>query len=268
VNTFARTLSAVFDKGAETAQIDGSTVRLTRADEAAAIADVVAGGHEGLPALLLAYAPALRGAVGRYRATLDREEAQAVACAAVVEACHAVRPGDYLAGVLVDYLTDALATAAGGHAPVSIPTRTLKRFLGILRRADGDFARAALIAPEHSMSREAFHAIAEALSAWGSLDETPAADEDATEPRADARPLWDDSDAFADAEDRILCEVAFSSVSDLETDVCRAAYGFSSYRPKSDAEIAGDFGLSRPTVQRTRTGALVKMRAALAVDAA
>lgn len=262
--TMAAVLSDVFDRRAETAQLPGAFTRLTREEEAAAIADVVSGGDAGLVTLLYAYAPALRGAVGRYRATLGEDEARSVAIAALVETCHAVKPGDYLAGVLVQRLTDALSTAAGETYAVSIPARSLKRFLGIVRRADGDFARAALIAPEHAMTRETFYAIADALSAWGSTDEHVGDEDGRVEPAS--HPLWGDADRFGTVEDALMVRAAFEAVDDLETDVVRLRYGFSDYRERSDAEVAMELGLTRPTAQRLRAGALSKMRDRLAVD--
>lgn len=268
---FEKVLSDVFDRRSETAVLSDSPVgaRLTLADEVAAIADVKGGGSDGIVALVYAYAPALRGAVSRYRESLG-EDARAVAVAALVEACHAVTPGTPLAGVLPEYLTNALMTATGETSSVVVPTRTLKRFLSIVRRADGDLAAAADLAPEFSMNRETFLAVAAATWGWESLESVGLRrgdDDSAVEP--EASPLWDDRGEFALAEDRLMVEIAFASVDDEERKVTRAAYGFAAYKPLSDGEIAEEMPFlgSRAKVQRTRTRALSKLRDSLGLVA-
>lgn len=256
MTTFQDHLTEIFERGAERRIADPAV-------EAATITEAQAGSEDATLALLYAYAPALRNAVKR--SPLAAEEAQAVAVATLLEAVHAAT-SQRLAGVLPAMLADALAEA-GGSGAVTIPARTLKRYFGVLRRAGGDLNAAADLAPSFELSREAFHAITEALRSWESLDSLAVTEDGVvTDYAPTARPLWNEEDGYADAEDRILCEVAFAAVGDLEKDVTRAAYGFSSYNPKSDAEIAEDFGMSRPTIQRTRTGALSKMRDRLAVD--
>lgn len=248
MSTFANALADVFDRGAE--------LRLSEADEVAAIADVRAGGSAGLLALVYAYAPLLRGQVARFRDSLDSDEAQSVAVGALVEAAHAAE-NPRIAGIARDYVAQALASAADAYIAVTIPERTAKRFFGILRRAEGDVEAAAALAPAYQMSRETFFDCLRALRTEA-LDEPTGPD---AAPRdADAVSLWEPA---ADAEDRVLVEMAFAAVDELETDICRLAYGFADYDPQPDAEVADRLGLGRATVQRRRTGALVKMRDAL-----
>lgn len=249
MSTFTAALADVFDRGAEH--------RLDLDVELAAIADAKAGGNDGLLALVLAYAPVLRARTGRYREILDTDEARSAAVCGLLEAAHAVTPGSRLAGVVADYIGRALADAAGEHGAVTIPSRTATRFFGILRRAEGDVEAAAALAPAYNMSRETFFDCLRALRTEA-LDE-PAAP-DAAPRDAGAVSLWEPA---ADAEDRVLVEMAFAAVDELETAVCRLAYGFADYDPQPDAEIGDRLGMGRATVQRRRTGALVKMRDAL-----
>lgn len=274
--TFATVLSDVFDRSAErripSAAHERSTISLAQdGDEVATLA------------LVYAYAPTLRAAAARHERTLGREEARQATVLGLLEAVHAFDlSSDYerLAAIVWEYVADAVQTAAGTMVAISVPSRTLKRFFGILRRADGDLEAAALAAPKHELSTESFWAIVDALrvdstdvgrvggaqqlrydlagsaSPGGAHWESPV--------MTKAQPLWQDSDrGTSDAEDRILAEVALRSVDDFSRDVCRLAYGFSEADPIPDAEIAHRLGYSRPKVQRTRTTALVKMRDAL-----
>lgn len=258
--------SAVFDRGAESAVVEGSPVgaRLTREEESAAIADVIAGGSAGVERLALAYAPLLRGTVARYCKALGDDDARAVALETLVAVCHRVGPDGYLAGLLPAHLTDALASETGRQAVVPVPKRMLTRYLTVTRASGGAEPTDETL-KAHAMARESFEAITAALWAWGSLE----AQYEGTGAVARAFGLWGGVDDFAAAEDRVLVDVAFRSVDDRERSVVRAAYGFAGYRPQSDAEIAGEgWAGSRQAVQRTRSRALGKMREALGVTSA
>ncbi|MFG3715835.1 hypothetical protein [Micromonospora sp. NPDC047730] len=234
-------------------------------DEAAVIAAAQTGDEAATLRLFAAYQPALRAAV-RHTTRLDRDDARQAATLGFLEAVRAFDPdrheGGRLAGVLRHHVADALSEASsdalGGF---TVPGRTLRRYFGILKRADGDPVEAARIAPEFEMTAETFWAVWAGVTANDSLEEAIAAHGavcvapvgDLAEPRG-----------VADAEDRVLAELAFRSVDDFERDVCRLAYGFADFDPQPDAEIGhrlGGFG--RLKIQRTRTRALGKMASAL-----
>lgn len=202
---------------------------------------------------------------------LGRDEALAAALLGFAEAVAAYRPEQDPDGVgvvplLRPYVAAALGETEATRVAVTVPERSLKRWHGIVRRAEGDLERAALLAPHYAMSAETFRAISEARRAWHSIEEDET--RETSHGTDHALPLWGNEDNFAAAEDRILVEAAFEAVDTLEEDVVRDAYGFSDYRPLSDGVIASRRGMTRPTVQRTRSRALGKMREALAVDVA
>lgn len=235
-------------------------------EEAGVIAAAQAGDEAATLRLFAAYQPALRAAVRR-AGTLDRDDARQAATEGFLLALKAFRveehEGGRLAGILRHYLTDALTSAASeATLGFSIKSRTLKRFFGILARADRDPVEAARIAPEFEMSEATFWETWVAVSSTSSLDEAIEIHGSADA----ARPVGHAAEprGVADAEDRVLCEVAFRAVNDFERDVCALAYGFADFDPQPDAEIGHRLGgFSRLKIQRTRTKALGKMAAAL-----
>lgn len=254
--TFQTTLSDIFDRGAEQ--------HLSQAEERETIHAAKSGDEAAKLTLLYAYAPALRNAVARYTEVLGADDARQAAVLAVLAAVETFDEEKYdrLAAVVAPALTNELGELVALSASVTVPHRTRTRFFGILRRAGGDVHAAALLAPKYEMSRETFYAVLEAINAE-SLD-APAGERDEFGGyERPAVPLWNPEDVYADAEDRILVEMAFTAVDDLETDICRMSYGFASYNPIPDGQIAADLGMARPTVQRRRAGALGKMRDAL-----
>lgn len=289
MTAFDTVLADVFDREAEARIADP-------AEERATIAAAKAGDESATLALIYAYAPVLRNCVSRYRnagdawdgwtlvSSQNADEARMIAVGGLLEAVKAFDlggPHERLAATVWEYVTrsfsDSMAAMEGG---ASIPPRTLTRFYGILNRADRDVAEAERIAPEYAMTRETFRAVLDAVKT-GRIEEESLTEAGAERVAGEARPLWSAEDGFAAAEDRILCETAFAAVETDEADVVRHAYGFATGEPLSDMAIVyaltvRDLGVdravaetvvSRATVQRLRTGALVKMRAALAVDA-
>lgn len=230
--------------------------------------------------LIEAYGPALRAAVGRYSGTVgngflasDRatqvrstEDLQSAAIVGILEAIAEHDPERHprLAGTLVHHLNRALSEEA--MPAFAVPTRTLSRFFGIIRAADGDFRAAEELAPSYAMSRETFRDLLELVSAQsldafvdGSGDGRSPADFPAAQPLFSATPI-------VDVEDRILVDMAFRAMDDEELRVCELYYGFTEYDPVPDAEIAHRIGASRPAVQRKRMKALSKARKALGVE--
>lgn len=256
MNDFQTILADIFDRGAE--------ARLSLDEERETIHAAQSGDDAAKLKLLYAYAPALRNAVARYTDVLGSEDARSFAVLAFLDAIAQFDETKYdrLAAVVAPMVTNELAEAVANRADVTVPSRTRTRFFGILRRAEGNVHKAALLAPTYEMSRETFYAVLEAINTE-SMDAPVGERDEFGGYERPAAPLWNPDDVFADAEDRILVEMAFTAVDDLETDICRMSYGFTSYNPVPDGQIADDLGMSRPTVQRRRAGALTKMRDAL-----
>jgi RNA polymerase sigma factor (sigma-70 family) len=270
VNAFSLALSDVFTRGAER-RLDLETERET-------IALAKGGDTDATIALVYAYAPALRGAVGQYRhagggssdsGSLDVEDLRQAAILGFLEAISAFDPEQHqrLAALVTGYVADALTSSGAGPVAFTVPPRTLTRFYGILRAAGGDPVAAAELAPTYHMTSETFSAVLAAVREADSYDVLVAAQAGGDTVEAPAASLLAASPGptIADAEERILVEAAFAAVGPLEESVVRLAYGFADYEALSDAEVAFRLGLSRPTAQRTRTGALVTMRSALGV---
>lgn len=260
-----------------------TTDSLDAATEAELVLAAQAGDESASMALVNAYAPALRNALARHHDALDPEDAEQEVVLALLSliAKHDPATGR-LAGRVSVYVKDALLEATGATNPWGIPPRTLKRYFAILRKAGGDTAEAARIAPDNDMATTTFLDLAAILST-DSLDVASDTEhEGAGRARIErATPVGgseerDPLEALADAE---LVSLAFAAVSHDESAVVRQAYGFEpaivdgfellpeGHAPLSDMHVAVSLGLSRPKVQRTRTAALVKMRAALEVTA-
>jgi len=253
-------ISDIFDNGAEHF--------LTLEEEHLAIADAQSGDQDAKVALLYAYAPLLRSSVARYRnmtGTWSEEELRQDALLGFLEAIEAFDPERHirLAGVAPSYVTNTLASSARSQAAYTVPERSLRRFFGILREADGDVIEAVKLAPQREMKPETFLSVLDAVRNVSSLDGELS--ELGVTGDIQGVPVWDGQ--HADAEDRILVEAAFRSVSTFEGDIVRLAYGFADYDPLPDAEVGHRLGLSRQKAQRTRTEALGKMRVSLGVAA-
>ncbi|MEU4568638.1 hypothetical protein [Micromonospora sp. NPDC023956] len=236
------------------------------AEEAALIGAAQAGDEAATMRLFAAYVAAIRSAVSRYSTSLPVEDARQAAFLGFLEVIrtHDAERSERLAGKLRvrvhDALSEAASAASGGF---TVPARTLRRFFGILSRAEGDIVQAAALAPSFEMSEDTFWDVLAAVKADESLDL-----EVEMNGGADAVSIADEIAApreIVDAEDRVLVELAFRAVDDFERQVCRMAYGFTDYDNEvPDAEIGhrlGGFG--RLKIQRARTRALGKMREAL-----
>lgn len=233
----------------------------TDAEEVALIAAAKDGNDAAFLRLFSSYVPHLRRALAPYVRVLPLDDARQAAWLGLMSAVRAFDPAQSsrLTSIIrqhADAELSAAAQEAGGG--FTVPTRTVERFFGILARAEGNVPEAAKLAPTYAMTTETFFAVLAAVQAAGSLEEALTAyGDDALGDVAAPREI-------ADAEDRILTDLAFRAVNDFERDVCRLAYGFADFDPQHDAEIGhrlGGFG--RLKVQRTRVRALGKMRAAL-----
>lgn len=271
MSTYTAALTDVFDRGAEK--------RLTRDEEIAAIQAAKVGDEAATIALIYAYAPTLRNSIRRYKFSgvvwgddtaaipvMDRDDARSMAVLGLLEAVEAFdeEKHDRLAGIVGGYVTDSLSRGMATMVPISVPSRTLKRFFGILRHANGDVVRARQIAPDFAMARDTFDDVLAAVRHVDDLDASSESDEGDEGPALidAARSIWETPD---DAENRVLVEAAFEAVTSQEKAVVRIAYGFEDPEAQPDAEVAHRLGLSRQKAQRLRTGALVKMRQALGV---
>lgn len=254
-------LSEIFNNRAE-ARFDSAEA------EREAIQEAKNGSSDAVVSLMYAYAAAIRSAVSRFTgpdaARFDQDELRSAVVLGFMEAINAFAPeaSDRLAGVIRDVLARTLREEFPCSSAFTVPTRTLTRFYSILRKADGNVYEGAALAPEFGMTTETFLSVLTAVRNVSSLDATAPNDPDEIRREVVASPIWDNSAAEEDAE---LVRHAFQAVDDLEADVCRLAYGFADYDPVPDAEIGARLGLSRPKTQRVRSGALTKMRKALAV---
>ncbi len=277
MNAFQTVLSEIFDRGVERRfdDVDAEREAIELAKE---------GDETATVALLYAYASALRNGVRWFAnaapsapQAADLEDVRVRAVLGLQEAIRAFDPARHrrLAAIAAGYIADEVASAAEAATAFSVPERTLKRFFGILRKADGNVYEAAALAPQHEMKRETFFAVLSAVRDVTSYDAALGGNSggfdgttgerfaEGVERGIVARPIW--SGEHADAEDRVLVEAAFGAVDELEARVCRLAYGFEEYDPLPDAEIGHRLGMSRPKTQRVRAGALGKMREALGV---
>lgn len=243
------------------------------ADEAVLIEAAKAGDEEAQTRLIIAYGPALRSAVKRFMKRLPVEErggkeddAQMEALAAFMEVLHQHDPekNPRLAGRLASRLVAALANAAQMDAVMTIPERTLSRFYGILRAAEGDLETASEMAPSMGMSIHVFNDIRAVVHDATTLT----VDDDEDGDRFLAQPLHSNLyTAYDEVEDHVIIDMAFKAVDDEEARIVELAYGFTEYEPVPDAEVGHRLGLTRPTVQRKRGKAIEKMREALGVTA-
>lgn len=245
-------------------------------DERQAIAKAKTGDSDATVDVLYAYAAVLRNSVRALPADVRDAALEDIRQEAILGLLEAVRAWDgdrhlRLAAIASQYVADAVSKAASAATGFTVPERTLKRFFGILRKADGNIYDAARLAPSYEMTTETFLAVLSSVRNVESYSasETSSGDEDGS----DLLSRWDSAESIVGkvrtgeeiVEDELLVEVAFGAVDDLEEDVVRLAYGFADYNTLADIEVGERLGLSRPKVQRVRSGALGKMRLALGV---
>lgn len=229
-----------------------------------------------LATLYLAYRPVILATRKRYREHLDRDDLDQELYAAFLEVVetHDVEASPRLAGRISQMLTNALDRAVSTATNAwSIPPRTLQRFYGILRRADGDLERAAELAPEYLMPTETFLWIAHLLRKTGSLTPAPSDDGDERENNNVAGIIVgsEPRDAYEDADDHLLAQAALRSLPAHQREIVEYAYGFTpvvidgvTVDPVVPDRVIGHLiGKSRLYVLRQRNAALATMREAL-----
>lgn len=238
-------------------------------EEAAIIEAAQAGDEIAALSLMNAYGRALRSAVARFTSAglvggVPVEDLRSAAIVAFLEviAEHDPALNPRLAGRVSTRLIAALAKEASGVTSFTIPERTLSRFYGILREADGDVEVALDSVGDYGMSRETFLQVLAAIRGTDSLDGHSEDGADVPHVSTTATPLFSPA-PVVDVEDKILVDMAFAAVEDEEARICELAYGFTEYEPVPDAEIAHRLDMTRPTVQHKRGKALSKMRKAL-----
>ncbi|GAA2844010.1 hypothetical protein Acy02nite_68710 [Actinoplanes cyaneus] len=233
----------------------------TADDEVALIERAKAGDEPAILRLAESYVSHMRKAITRYTRVLPLDDARQAAFVGFLEAIRAVdlAKTDRLVSIVRPYLINALdAASSEAREGFSVPTRTLERFYNILAQADGDPAAAAKLAPRYEMRESTFWDVYAAVTANESL-------ESALDAQGDAALHAVTSPAeIVDAEDRVLVDLAFAAVNELEREVCRLYYGFTEYDTVPDAEIGHRLGFSRLKVQRTRQRALTDMRMTIA----
>lgn len=265
--SFDSVIADIFDRRAER--------RLEVEEERMLLAAAQLGDEDAKISLLYAYATALRNGVASYTRAMsaagesgDLEDVRQSAVMGALEAIQAFDASKHvrLAAIVSKYVANAVSAHSQEASGFSIPERTMKRFFGILRLADGNVFEAARLAPEHEMTQETFLAVLSAVRNVDGLEALTDGGDDATGGFGREIQVFAlNGDAVADAEDAVLVEAAFAAVDDLERSVCRLSYGFDDYRALPDIEVAERLGLSRPKTQRVRAGALGKMRQALGV---
>ena len=218
-----------------------------------------AGDSDAFMALLSDVLPNLRAGISRFcTGRMDRDDAESVALLAFTEALAAYDPARDreavgVVSLLSQHVLEALRAAADeARSPISVPSRTLQRFWGIMRAADGDYRTARDLAPSFQMDARTFGDVYSAV--FGTVSLTVA------EQYVDSLDLGTGA-----IEDRVLADQALSVLGDDEAAITRLAYGFTTDRPESDGAIAEELGMSRSVVQRKRTRALGQMREAVGV---
>ncbi|QZN86597.1 hypothetical protein [Cellulomonas sp. C5510] len=210
------------------------------------------------------YAPRLRAASARARATIDdRDERRQAALTAFHSAVLATRPGQRVARVVKLTMSSEMNRAASAARPgPSVPHGTARRYFSILGAAGGDPVVAAATAPELGMSADAFRSVRDAVHHSVSV-EALAESEDGSAIDRHISPTYEPVAHAGAVERRILVEVALDALEGVERTVTLLAYGFSEPDPVPDAEIAQRLGINRSSAWKIRQRALGKMRARL-----
>lgn len=233
------------------------------------IAATQAGCNESCGALLTQYAPLIKKYASQAPKQVEREEVQGVLMLGFMEAVNDFDPEENsnLAATLPCYLRRALSEIGVTASSFTIPSRSLSRWLNILKKSDGDIYKAINMAPKAGMSRETFMAIHSALRSTNSLDAVLSAGPYIT------RSLHVTTEEPVGESDNELVDLVFdmrgdeNDLSDREATILRYAYGWMTYGEQLTDDAVGEkLGLSRPSVQRLRQSALEKSRRRLGLD--
>lgn len=233
------------------------------AEERELIGATKRGDNNACGALLTQYAPVIKKYAAQAPKSVDREEIQGALMLGFMEAVTAFNEVEHsnLAVILPNHLKRALTTVGVHSCSFTIPARSLSRWLGILKKADGDVWEGARIAPDSGMSRSTFLSIHSALRSTNSLDALLSAGPYVV------HALRIQTQEPVGESDGELVGLVFSERGDdndlnqREAEVLRRVYGWWTYGSmQTDDAVGVEMGLSRATVQRTRQGALEKAR--------
>jgi DNA-directed RNA polymerase specialized sigma subunit len=261
---------------------------LTEEAEAHLIRLAQTGDQEAVTALIAQYGPAFRKALRGLKdeALEDAEQEAALVFLEMIQS-HDTAKSPRLAGRVSDALRRGVSTATNSVHGWDVPTRMVERFFAILKAADGSVAQGHRIASAHDMAPQTFLDIARAVGQTESIE--------ALAERADAEGSTSADggvfltggadDAYVMAEDRILVDGLLALLDERETPIIRYSYGFDSLpvtaeeakegnaktreegiAVANDSVVARHLGMTRATVQRTRSKALSTMREALTAE--
>lgn len=277
MNAFANVIADIFDRHQDRP--------LSVDEERACILRAKAGDQDAVVDLLYAYARAIRNSLYDFmraarsqRSTSEVEDARMAVVVGFLEAIEEIDLDTHerLATIVRDRLARAVEQVTETAATTTVPSRTLRRFYGILREADGDEELALQLAPEHGMRPETFLSVLASVRHAKAISATDAADDDDPHGSEYAYPdevVW--VDPQDDADDRVMVELVFArrgdrnDLTDREEAVLRWAYGFESYGdPQPDSAVGYYLGVTRSVVRRARGNGLEKARARLGVRSA
>jgi len=276
-NRFAHVIADIFDRHDDRP--------LTVDEERALIVLAKDGDQDATVRLLYGYARALRNSLYEYmRATKthrDPTEVEDARMAVVTGFLETVQEIDLdtherLATIIRDRLARAVEAITEAASATFVPSRTLRRFYGILREADGDEDAALQLAPTRGMRAETFLSVLASVRHTKPISATDGGDDDDPNggeyARADEIVWLDPQD---DADDRMMVDLVFARRGDAddltarEEAVLRYAYGFESYGdPQPDSAVGYYLGVTRSVVRRARANGLDKARGRLGVRSA
>ena len=244
------------------------TPGLTRDEERELIQAAQDGCQDAYATLLLQYGPLLKRYAAQAPSHVEKDEVQGTLMLGFVEAITAFNGEDHstLAATLPHFLKRALSDIGVSASSFTIPSRSLSRWLSILRKADGNIYQAINMAPEYGMTRDTFLSINTALRQTNSLEAVMTAGEYIT------RSIHIQTDEPVGETDSMLAEMVFETkgdendLSEREASVLRYAYGYLTYgEALTDDAVGAHLGMSRPSVQRIRRAALDKAARRLGV---
>lgn len=231
------------------------------------------GNRRAAEALIEAYAPALRSAVASFARTIyqtpisvESDDLEQTAMIALYEEIlrFDLDVEGRLARVVKHAVRNALVDEQAAASMIPVPSSTLRRFLGFVREANGDFALAREIGATKALRPETFDRILDAVRNTVSLEGYTSATETELD-EIEATSIFASAEIDEDAV--LMADVALGAMDERQTRVVRLSYGFDESEPLPDAEIAHRLGSSRSAVQRVRSAALDVAREALGVEA-
>lgn len=236
---------------------------ISESAEADLIAKAQAGDERATLALIRQYMPLIKRTVNAPGGH-DGEDAAQEVLITILETINSHDPdkSPRLAGRLSSSLSGAVkAVGRTEQSHFSIPSGTLKRYNTILRAAEGDKNTAMSLCKTYKMKPATFLHIHNLVNNVAVVDEVT---------HFPGGSVMDDT-----VTDSLLCEYAFTRLTDEEVQVIKAGYGFSEievdghivfaegHSPLSSTIIAASMGISTHRAKKLHAGALNTMRDAL-----